>query len=156
MCNGLDNCGDFSDEEMCNVNECEYTDCDHVCKDLKIGYECLCNPGFLPSKNDSHKCEDINECENRPCQQLCLNTYGSFHCECLEGYLKLGNSCKVDSPDHPKLIFTNYFYIRYVNITINVASTSLTTFTYNTFPSEALILMDILNCWCTTLVMRWE
>lgn len=115
VCNGLDDCGDFSDEEMCNINECEYTDCDHACKDLKIGYECTCNAGFVPNKNDSHQCDDINECEDRPCSQLCLNTFGSFHCECLEGYIKSGNSCKVDSPDQPKLIFSNYFYIRSVN-----------------------------------------
>lgn len=115
VCNGLDNCGDFSDEEMCNVNECEYTDCDHECRDLKIGYECICKSGFIPNKNDTHQCDDVNECEDRPCSQLCLNTYGSFHCECLEGYIKNGNSCKVDSPDHPKLIFSNNFYIRSVN-----------------------------------------
>lgn len=115
VCNGLDNCGDFSDEEMCNINECEYTDCEHVCKDLKIGYECTCNLGFVPSKNDSHQCEDVNECEDRPCSQLCLNTYGSYHCDCLEGYIRNGNTCKVDSPIHPKLIFSNFFYIRSVN-----------------------------------------
>lgn len=114
VCNGLDDCGDFSDEEMCNINECEYTDCEHACTDLKIGYECTCNPGFVPSKNDTHQCEDVDECEGYPCSQLCLNTYGSYHCECLEGYIKLGNNCKVDSPTHPKLIFSNYFYIRSV------------------------------------------
>jgi low-density lipoprotein receptor-related protein 1 (alpha-2-macroglobulin receptor) len=115
-CNGFDDCGDFSDEERCNVNECEYTDCEHKCQDLKIGYECTCNKGFKLNKNDSHSCDDINECEDRPCSQLCLNTYGSYHCECLEGYVKKGNSCKIDSPEHPKLIFSNRFYIRSVTL----------------------------------------
>lgn len=115
VCNGLDDCGDFSDETNCNVNECEYTDCEHSCKDLKIGYECTCNEGFVPNKNDSHRCDDVNECEDRPCSQLCLNTYGSYKCECLEGYNKSGNTCKVDSPHHPQLIFSNHFYIRSVN-----------------------------------------
>lgn len=115
VCSGLDDCGDWSDEAMCNINECEYTDCDHICEDLKIGYECICHPGFTPSKNDSHQCEDIDECIDRPCSQICLNTHGSFHCDCIEGYIKVGNNCKVDSPTHPKLIFSNYFYIRSVS-----------------------------------------
>lgn len=116
VCSGLDDCGDWSDEAMCNINECEYTECDHICQDLKIGYECICHPGFAPSKNDSHHCEDINECLDKPCSQICLNTHGSYHCDCIEGYIKNGNNCRVDSPTHPKIIFSNYFYIRSVTI----------------------------------------
>jgi integrin beta 2 len=115
-CNGLNDCGDFSDEEQCNINECEYADCEHDCRDLKIGYECTCKPGFTVDKNNPHRCEDINECIDRPCSQLCLNTFGSYHCECFEGYVRDGNRCKIDSPDHPKIIFSNRFYIRSVTL----------------------------------------
>lgn len=115
-CDGLNDCSDFSDEELCNINECEYIDCEQNCHDLKIGYECTCNAGFEVNKNNTHQCVDINECEERPCSQLCLNTYGSYHCECLEGYTRDGNRCKIDSPEHPKIIFSNRFYIRSVTL----------------------------------------
>lgn len=117
VCNGLDDCGDYSDEEMCNINECEYAVCEHSCKDLKIGYECLCNPGFKLSSENIHVCEDINECESRPCSQICLNTYGNYHCECMEGYEKKDKHfCKVVSSEKPKIIFSNRFYIRSVTM----------------------------------------
>lgn len=115
-CDGLNDCSDFSDEELCNVNECEHVDCEQNCHDLKIGYKCSCNSGFKVNENNTHECDDINECEDRPCSQLCLNTYGSYHCECLEGYARENNRCKIDSPEHPKIIFSNRFYIRSVSL----------------------------------------
>ncbi|KAL7046079.1 hypothetical protein ACKWTF_002468 [Chironomus riparius] len=118
-CDGLNDCGDFSDEEKCNVNECEFVNCQHNCIDLKIGYECTCNNGFQKDPNNSYHCEDIDECESRPCSQICINTYGSYHCECLDGYIEDGNSCKIDSPEHPKIIFSNRFYIRNVDLNGN-------------------------------------
>lgn len=118
-CDGLDDCGDFSDEELCNINECEFVNCQHKCIDLKVGYECQCNEGYQKNQNDSHVCDDINECENRPCSQVCINFYGSYHCDCIEGYTKVNNTCKIDSAEHPKIIFSNRFYLRSVDLAGN-------------------------------------
>lgn len=39
LCNGQDDCGDFSDEIKCNINECHQDPppCSHICIDKKVG-----------------------------------------------------------------------------------------------------------------------
>ncbi|GLH07804.1 Vitellogenin receptor, partial [Gryllus bimaculatus] len=118
-CNGDNDCGDFSDEVLCNINECLDPVCTYHCEDLKIGYRCICPPGFEQHPHDTHHCKDIDECKSRPCSQICHNTNGSYVCSCTKGYALGRNkhSCKADADKEPKLIFSNRYYIRELDLT---------------------------------------
>ena len=123
VCNGQDDCGDFSDELHCSEksSQCSDSPCSQLCLDRpdNRGYLCQCHPGYSPHPQDKHRCQDINECEEaRPCSQTCLNTPGSYKCSCLPGYVLSPDlaSCKANNSVAPSIIFSNRYYIRFVDL----------------------------------------
>ena len=87
-----------------DINECENKEnpvCFHTCIDKKIGYSCICDPGYMIHPNDSTLCIDIDECEMKKCPQSCRNTVGSYSCSCLDNYISQDNGhiCKPNSSE---------------------------------------------------------
>ncbi|KAJ7402336.1 low-density lipoprotein receptor-related protein 1B-like protein [Pitangus sulphuratus] len=95
-CNGIDDCGDSSDEDVCATCPPGMVRCDEgkcILESLMCNEENDC----LDGTDEPNTC-DVDECslEYSPCSQLCSNTPGTYSCACLQGYtLRHGTACEV-------------------------------------------------------------
>ncbi|KFO38174.1 Low-density lipoprotein receptor-related protein 2 [Fukomys damarensis] len=109
-CDGIDHCGDSSDEEACGRNcSLENGGCEGLCRDTAWGVLCSCGTGWQ-LQPDKKSCADIDECSMAygPCDQLCHNTPGSYSCDCVQGYgLYDGSKCRITDGDVKILIATD-------------------------------------------------
>ncbi|OCT80632.1 hypothetical protein XELAEV_180274491mg, partial [Xenopus laevis] len=66
------------------------SDCEQICINTFIGYNCSCNEGFKINSQNASQCEDIDECISHinPCGEnaLCTNKPGVYSCSCKAGY----------------------------------------------------------------------
>ncbi|KAJ7407454.1 hypothetical protein WISP_126041 [Willisornis vidua] len=95
-CNGIDDCGDSSDEDVCAPCPPGMVRCDEG-KCILESLMCNDEDDCLDGTDEPSTC-DVDECslEYSPCSQLCSNTPGSFSCTCLQGYtLRHGTACEV-------------------------------------------------------------
>ncbi|KAF4801198.1 hypothetical protein TURU_036634 [Turdus rufiventris] len=95
-CNGIDDCGDSSDEDICAPCTPGMVRCDEG-KCILESLMCDNKDDCLDGTDEPSTC-DVDECslEYSPCSQLCTNTPGTFSCSCLQGYtLQHGTTCEV-------------------------------------------------------------
>lgn len=148
LCDGNDDCGDYSDERRCNIDECLTVngECAHECTDLPVGHACWCRPGWR--RSGAGACADVDECaEDEPCEQRCRNTLGGFACSCVDGYRPTGDgsACAPVGGARASLIFTNRYYIRRAPAALAA--------TEGAEPSTALLVHNLTNA--VALDMDW-
>eukprot|EP00056_Hartaetosiga_gracilis_P012097 m.190090 g.190090 ORF g.190090 m.190090 type:complete len:1095 (-) comp13633_c0_seq1:2329-5613(-) len=103
----------LTDTTCIEVDECasRIHGCDEnaKCKNLAVGYECVCNEGWSGS---GFRCSDENECKlgSDTCVEnaVCTNTKGSFECVCPEtthdgNGRSDGNGCQTHCRPNPCL-----------------------------------------------------
>ncbi|XP_065657457.1 low-density lipoprotein receptor-related protein 8 isoform X1 [Hydra vulgaris] len=117
VCNSIKDCANGDDEDnLCDVKECDNENggCSYKCKELKLGYECLCPQGFQLD-SDKKSCIDIDECKEgwnvSKCSQICTNLNGTYKCSCHNGFNLVNKKCRANG-SVADLIFANELDVR--------------------------------------------
>ncbi|KAK0423803.1 hypothetical protein QR680_008338 [Steinernema hermaphroditum] len=114
LCDKKNDCGDWSDEKLCGINEClRDVPCEDICTDLNIGYACSCTPPKRLS-SDLRSCENSAVCDIANCTQQCHSPEGVAVCSCLPGYELApdGATCRHIDSVQPEILVVNRRSIR--------------------------------------------
>ncbi|CAI9727406.1 low-density lipoprotein receptor-related protein 2-like [Octopus vulgaris] len=109
LCNGVTNCEDESDEQVCSSRRCGLLSCLYRCNPSPEGGMCYCADGMALKPDDKRTCIDFNECSSWGyCDQICTNKQYGYTCSCQAGFTLTGKQmCRANNSENARLIVSS-------------------------------------------------